>query len=365
VSLRAVVNGLGLLALLCLPPSSSIGAAAADLTKVRLATASGLASPITANILIPEFLGYYRQEGLDLDLASRGVTGGGAIIQALASGDAQIGTLGGVSLFALDQQSQDVELVAFYCYTRKAPERIGVSAESAIQTVLDLRGKKIGVRDARRSPYSEGILTSGGLSPDLVHFVPVGIGSTPMVALQRHEVDALSMSDVDLKRVELLGMKLRYLPIGEEFRKLQGPLLVATRQELTRDPKLLVGFARAVAKGTLFMLNNPEGAARIFYAMFPQAVPKGQNFEDVIAATTEMLKTRSPLLAIHGTEKWGEIEPQAWSTELKFSHLDGKLHKPLENFYTNQLIAEINQFDPAAIIADAKEFNLDKRRNAP
>ena len=69
----------------------SPGAArAADLKPVRLATASGLASPITAYILVAQYLGYYKQEGLTLDLATPSAQGGGAVVQSLASGDAQL-----------------------------------------------------------------------------------------------------------------------------------------------------------------------------------------------------------------------------------------------------------------------------------
>ena len=99
-------------------------ARAAELKPVRLATASGLASPITAYILVAQYLGYYKEEGLTLDLATPSAQGGGAVVQSLASGDAQSGTLGPGSVYLLDQQTQDVQLLGYYCYTQDIPEQL-------------------------------------------------------------------------------------------------------------------------------------------------------------------------------------------------------------------------------------------------
>lgn len=363
MKLRLIVGTLMVLALLA-PAARAADPKPGELKTVRLATSSGLASPITAYILVAQYLGYYKQEGLTLDLATPSAQGGGAVVQALASGNAQVGTLGAGSVFQLDQQTQDVQLFGYYCYTQAIPEQLAVPVDSPIKAITDLRGKKIGVRDARRSIYSAGMLSTDGVSPDEVTYVPVGIGATPMITLQRHDVDALSMFDVDLRRVELLGLPLRRLPTSATYQTLQGPDLVVTRAEFEKDPALLVGFARGVAKGTIFMINNPEATAKIFYEMFPQAVPKGQEFKDVIADTTEMLKARVPAMKLKPGQKWGEIEPAAWAIELKFAGLEGKLHRPITDFYTNALIDRINQFDAKAVAEQARNFDFDKYRAA-
>ncbi len=363
MKLRFAVGLLLALALVA-PAAHAADTKPGELKPVRLATASGLASPITAYILVAQYLGYYKQEGLTLDLATPSAQGGGAVVQSLASGDAQSGTLGPGSVYLLDQQTQDVQLLGYYCYTQDIPEQLAVPVDSPIKTITDLKGKKIGVRDARRSIYSAGMLSTSGVSPDEVTYVPVGIGATPMITLQRHDVDALSMFDVDLRRVELLGEPLRRLATSDTYKKLQGPVLVATREEFNKDPALLIGFARGVAKGTIFMINNPEATAKIFYEMFPQAVPKGQEFKDVIADTTEMLKARVPAMKLKPGQKWGEMEPAAWEIELKFAGLEGKLHRPVTDFYSNALIDRINQFDQNAVAEQARNFDFDKYRAA-
>jgi hypothetical protein len=40
--------------------------------------------------------------------------------------------------------------------------------------------------------------------------------------------------------------------------------------------------------------------------------------------------------------------------------LKGKIRKPLTTFYTNQFIDEINKFDQAAIINQAKSYKIDQ-----
>ena len=59
---------------------------AQSLYPARLITASGVASPITLNILIGKYLGYYEKEGLQFDLGTMGATGTGPIIQGLTQG---------------------------------------------------------------------------------------------------------------------------------------------------------------------------------------------------------------------------------------------------------------------------------------
>jgi len=47
--------------------SMTSGAAAQDLQKLKLGFGTKIVSPMIANILIPEYLGYYRREGLTLE----------------------------------------------------------------------------------------------------------------------------------------------------------------------------------------------------------------------------------------------------------------------------------------------------------
>ena len=55
--------------------------------------------------------------------------------------------------------------------------------------------------------------------------------------------------------------------------------------------------------------------------------------------------------------RWGEFPPQAWRDFAAALYEGGQLSTkdiPVETCYTNSLVAEMNRFDTAAIVARAK-----------
>lgn len=356
------MNGLFLLAMAVLVflllPQSLL---AQGLNPARLITASGVASPITLNILIGKYLGYYEAEGLGFELGTMGATGTGPIIQGLAQGRFEFGTVDATTLLSLDVQGEDVPLKAFYVYTQEHPEVMAVPAGSPVKSYLDLKGKRIGVRSIDRARYTRAILSAAGVDPGSVTYVPVGIGSGPAIALRRDEVQGLSLFDIDMARVESLGVKLRVLPLPEEWKKIQGPLVITPERMIKEHPQRVIGFGRALAKGTLFALTNPEAGVRIFYKMFPEALPKGKTREESIRNTLFILNARLPKLRIDNREvkKWGYVELESWRLSAELLGYKGKVRKPLTEFFTNQFIDRINRFDQESIINQAKLFKID------
>jgi len=346
----------GVLGLLLTSP-----AFAQSLNPARLMTASGVASPITLNILIGKYLGYYEKEGLQFELPSMGATGQGPIVQTVSQGRFEFGTLDATSLLSLDVQGEDLPLKAFYVYTQEHPEVMAAPEGSPVKSIKDLKGKKIGVRDITRARYPQGVLLSAGMDPQSAEYLPVGIGSGPVIALRRGDVQVLSLFDVDMARVESLGVKLQYIPLTDDWKTIQGPLLVTSEKLIKEHPDRIIGFGRAVAKATLFTLVNPEAAVKIFFKMYPEALPKGQTREEAIKDTLYILKARLPRLTIENrkVKKWGYIEPESWRLSAELLGYKGKVRKPYTAFYTNQFIDAINQFDQGAIVNQAKSYKID------
>lgn len=334
---------------------------AQSLNPARLITASGVASPITLNILIGKYLGYYEEEGLQFELGTMGATGTGPIIQGLTQGRFEFGAADATTLLSLHVQGEDVPLRAFYVYTQEHPEVMAVPDGSPVKSYHDLKGKKIGVRSIDRARYPRAILSVAGLDPESATYMPVGIGSGPAIALKRGEVQAVSLFDVDMARVESLGVKLRYLPPPEEWKKIQGPLVITSERLIREYPLRVVGFGRAVAKGTLFTLTNPEAGVKIFYKMFPEALPKGKTREESIKDTLFILNARLPKLRIENrkVKKWGYLEPESWRLSAELLGYKGKIRKPFSEFFTNQFIDAINQFDQESIVNRARSFKVD------
>ena len=130
---------------------------------------------------------------------------------------------------------------------------------------------------------------------------------------------------------------------------------------IKEHPDRIIGFGRGVAKSTLFTLTNPEAAVKIFFKMYPEALPKGQTREEAIKDTLFILNARLPRLAIENrkVKKWGYIEPESWRLSAELLGYKGKISKPYTAFYTSQFIDAINQFDQAAIFSQAKSYKID------
>src|SRR5262245_23214440 len=64
---RALKHSVAALAFALTALGTAPGADAQELQKLRLGFGTKVVSPMIANILIPEYLGYYREEGLTLE----------------------------------------------------------------------------------------------------------------------------------------------------------------------------------------------------------------------------------------------------------------------------------------------------------
>src|ERR1039457_2362889 len=91
----------GLAAALVLPWFRAAAKADESLQKIRFGTATKVLSPIIINMLIPEYLGYYRAEGLTVETIPLGSLS--AAYTALVSGRLE---------FSLDIAASQLELVA-------------------------------------------------------------------------------------------------------------------------------------------------------------------------------------------------------------------------------------------------------------
>ena len=74
--------------------------------------------------------------------------------------------------------------------------------------------------------------------------------------------------------MEVGGLKFRRL-VNPAFAKFFSNGIVAREEFLQANPDALAGLGRAVAKATVFAMENPEAAARIHWKIYPDAKPKG------------------------------------------------------------------------------------------
>jgi NitT/TauT family transport system substrate-binding protein len=333
------------------------------LKTIRYVFALPTMSLVTANqTSIPTLLGYYKEEGLSIDPVAAGTGGSSAAAQLVASGQQDVGSGTQSPLVARAADGQDMGLVFFYNQIRDFHYVIGVRDESDITDVKQLRGKSVGVSTLA----SEAVVTgryfarSAGLDPAKdVNFVAIGAAAQALHAIRSGRVDAYSNLHAAFAPMEVLGQKFRYLPLPPGTKDVFGPGLFVRRDYLDKNRQTLNGIGRAVAKSTLFVLNNPEAAVRLHWKMYPEQMPKGIPEEQALKDGIRVFEIQSQGLrfADHEPKLWGNYLPESWTAYINIYELSDKLRDPTR-FYTNDLVKEINNFDQQKVIEQAKTFRM-------
>jgi NitT/TauT family transport system substrate-binding protein len=137
---------------------------------------------------------------------------------------------------------------------------------------------------------------------------------------------------------------------------------LALEDTLHTRRKDAVGLARAFAKGTLFTITNPEAALRIFYEVYPAQKPIGKDEASALRDEMNILQARIPKWKLErgGVRRWGESSEANYAAYMDFLFKWGVIKQKVDvkDLVTNELIDEINKFDPNQIAAAAKNYNV-------
>lgn len=130
----------------------------------------------------------------------------------------------------------------------------------------------------------------------------------------------------------------------------------ATPKMIREQRQMLVGFGRAVAKATVFALENPQAAVALVLRQYPHLAATGKSREENIDSISKGLKRRMEAWPpMRPGYRWGQIDPQFLVDEVEFLGLRDKI-KDVTPFFTNELIDEINRFDAEAIKRQARDY---------
>jgi NitT/TauT family transport system substrate-binding protein len=335
------------------------GAQVKPLKKVVFAlTTKDISVGHAAHSSLPQALGYWKDEGLDVEVAS--VEGSAAGLQQLGSGNIQIVSLGPEEIII--GREKGVKIKGFYVQARTTIFRLVVPADSPIKTVAELRGKTIGVPALASGsvPFAKALVASVGVDPDKeVKFLAVGVGAPGALALQQKKVDALGLWDTLQASLENRGLELRRLDLPM-VQDMIGQTVSATDGYIAENSQTLVGFARGVAKATLFGLTNPEAAVRIHWKTYPQTKPPTGDEAKLLKEAMHVFNARFELQRVdnRADKRFGFASPAQWQ-RLEDIYKEQKIvqgNVPAAELYTDKLVDAINTFDQAAVIRQAKEY---------
>lgn len=342
-------------------------ASAAKLSNIKVTMANPLFNPGLAFLWIGNFLGYYQEEGVDAQFVA--AQGGAQAMGWVLAGRTHIGLPRPIPILFKTAKSKKLPPVkGVYILNRDAiyADGVAIPPGSSIKSICDLQGKKVGIMSQRDSApvFIRKALETCGIpakKQDVI-FLPVGPASKAALAMKLKRVDAWASVDVQYTLAAAGGFKFDMVHYQKEWTKdLFGNVVWVNKKFLAKNRKTVVGFLRGLAKGSLFFYTNPAAALEAHWVLYPESIPKGMSRKKATERMLKVLIARAPKLMVEDEKdkRFGAHDEGEWREYVKFVKLDKNLSAEMvRGLWTNELIDEVNNFDKAAVIRRAKNFDL-------
>ena len=312
-------------------------------------------------------LRYYESEGVSLEYVNMNSIS--QAITSVATSQADTASLAPAIYLPALAKEPNLGIIAAYNWLPRNANVVVVKADSPIKSISELAGKKIGIRNQGDGGIMQMriMFAELGLAAASLEFIAVGDSGPAGTALTSNQVDAIVTFDSAAGRIEALGFPLRYLPLPSAYAKVSSGWFGFRRKDLKDERKAIVGLCRAVAKSTLFAHTNLDQAFNLHWALYPDSKPKSKSDEETRKELKVVLAQRRDNWTRRTDDpdqRWGASSIEEWKTHIAIA--SQATNNPqmaqqiggLSNVFTNELVDEINAFDKAAVIRQAREFKL-------
>ena len=219
-------------------------------------------------ITLAQSLGYYKEEGLAVELENLPSTG--KSMQALVGGSVDVSTVTYQQVVQIGAEGQ--RLRAFFITTARPSNVLLVApaAQQRISRVEDLKGALVGIS----APGSNGhawvnaVLLSHGIRPSEFTVVTIGVGAARVAAIESGRIDVASLGGGDHLIVLKRHPNLRILLDSSTPEGLRasyggdvyaGGTITAKQEWLDRNPDVARRLARALLRSLQWSANHtPE-----------------------------------------------------------------------------------------------------------
>ena len=246
----------------CVTATSHAFAAA---KKVKIAV-GGKALYYYLPLSIAERLGYFKEEGLDVQIID--FQGGSRALQAVVGGSADV--VSGAFEHTISMQLRGQRMQAFVLQGRAPQVVFAVNKKTMpnYKTLTDLRGKKIGVTAPGSSSQvvANFVLGRAGVKPSEVAFIGVGSSSAAVAAIRSGQIDAFTNLDPVIAMLEkdnLLTIAADTRNIEESDALFGGPMiagcLYAPERFIKANPEVVQGLTNAIVRADRWLATaTPE-----------------------------------------------------------------------------------------------------------
>jgi NitT/TauT family transport system substrate-binding protein len=283
-SLRTIVAA-GALLLVC-PASQQAAAQAPDKLTVRFTwKLKGEYAPL----FVALDKGYYKAEGLDVDLAEG--SGAQTVLKLLAGGNEKFGYGPAVSAAQAISQGLPVKVVALY--QTRAPMGVISFPDVPLKTPKDLEGKKLAISVGETFGDMLGpFCRINHIDIDKIQRIQMDASARSTQFLTR-KIDVMSVYlSNELPQLEKrVGVKFNLLSVSDFGLNLLGASMIVANAFAEQNPETVKKLLRASAKGYRDSMAAPKEAARLM-AKYMKVPEDPDVLEQQVAAT--VVSTNAP-----------------------------------------------------------------------
>ena len=246
--------------------------------------------------------GFFADEGLDVT-----VNPGGFDVNSITLVAAGSDTFGlhdtGSLLFAA---AEDIPLITVATYFHKHPGAVLTLADSGIETLEDMVGRRIGFAEGGPWQLTQAMLAKNGIDVDSLEHVAIGFDLAPLLN-----------GDVDMKTVfatnepilaEQQGYEVRVFIPYDYGIETSANALFTTQDYFDDNPGTVCAMVRAISRGWEYAFENPEEALDIVMAVDPENLDRAKEARSLEAVTDAVL---TPDAVANGI---GSMKHSRWET---------------------------------------------------
>lgn len=306
-------------------------------------------------LMTAEELGYFEEEGIEVNLLPSGDT---SVPLAIVRGNADIGAAITPDIIVALSEGEELSLV--YEHYQKNVFRIVVPAGSDINSVADLKGKKIGVTAAASGDAAlvQTAIFEEGMNPETdIELVVVGDGGPRVaISLEEGKIDAYAGALSDLVAIQAAGIEFTSIT-PENLDILPASSLIVTPEKAQELAEPIAGFLRAWAKGTYVGMLNQD----VVLAIAQEEVPEETTDEEFARLFVEQAVAQQT--PVSGPDAFGELRGDTWiaiQEQLIAGELIDEVIEP-DSFLDDRFIQSTNDWERAEVeqeVADWAEKNL-------
>ena len=217
-------------------------------------------NPDHGPLFVAEALGYFAEQGLQVDLIAPANPNDPPKLVAAKEGDIAVSYQPQLHL----QVDQGLPLVRVGTLVATPLNSIVVLDKSAIRSINDLKGRKVGYSVAGfEDVLLASILEANGLTLSDVELINVNFSLSP--AVMAGKVDAVigAFRNFELNQMDIDGEPGRAFYLEEEGIPAYDELIYVAHSSRAQDSTIRK-FLNAVEQATQFMINHPEDAWKYF-----------------------------------------------------------------------------------------------------